>query len=548
MGSPPSDADPIRTDEAMTPPRVQGPSRRLGALAFDVEESADLVRDRVAMMLGIILAIAGPLWVVNALLNALFFPAFEPGRVTSPRSMLHGGAVLLLTGLWVVARRHPVLSVARRIEWLSMMTLGLTVAGMVSLSNAAYRPELIMALALGHFLALRAAVVPSTWKATATVGTLVEVPTVVAAWYVHAMDQGGALSPTSAAAASAVWAGMTVAVTSLISFVIYGLHQRVRAVAQLGQYVLEAKVGEGGMGVVYRARHAMLRRPTAVKLLLPERADKRHILRFEREVQLTASLSHPHIVAVHDFGRTRDGVFYYAMEYIDGLDLDSLVRCDGPQPPGRVRHILRQAASALAEAHRVGLIHRDVKPANVMLSEGSIDKDRVKLLDFGLVKDLSDGRSDVTDLGQMQGTPLYIAPEAIKTPQSVDARCDLYSFGALGYFLLTGSPVFEGTSVVEVCARHLHDKPISPSNRLGSPVPPSLEALLLACLNKAPSDRPASAEAIVDALDEAADCPAWSREDARRWWKDRAPAVRSQSELASLGEQRTLAVDFRDRE
>jgi serine/threonine-protein kinase len=431
-----------------------------------------------------------------------------------------------------------------------MLVLGGVVGGMVVLSDAPYRPELVMSLALGHFLVLRAAVVPSTWKTTTVLGMVVEAPMVFAAWYVHSRNPvlSGFLTPSGAAAAAAVWAGLTVAVTSLISYVIYGLQQRIRAAMQLGQYVLEEKLGEGGMGVVYRARHSMLRRPTAVKLLLAGRAQRRDVLRFEKEVQLTAGLSHPHIVAVHDFGRTAEGVFYYAMEYIDGLDLESLVRVDGPQPPGRVRHLLRQVASALAEAHRIGLIHRDIKPANVMVSEGSLDKDWVKLLDFGLVKDLSEGRSDLTDIGALKGTPLYVSPEAIRSPQSVDARSDIYSCGALGYFLLVGKPVFDAKSVVEVCAQHLHEDPVAPSERLGKPVPHGLEELILRCLSKAPEQRPASAVELVTLLDGCDDC-AWTMEDASRWWEHRAPEVRakSQTEESSPRVARRLAVDVRER-
>ena len=533
----------------MTAPGDQGLLRRLGGLALDVGESARFVRNRVVMLTGIIVLIAGPLWIVNAALNALFFPTFEAGRFSSPRSLLHGGGVVALAVVWLLVRRAKSMAAARRAEWFALLLLALVMGGMVALSSATYRPELVMSLALSHFLALRAAIVPSTWKSTLALGALVELPTITAAWYLHAHDPStlAVLSAASAAAACSVWAMLTLAVTSLISFVIYGLHQRVRAASQLGQYVLEAKLGEGGMGVVYRARHAMLRRPTAVKLLLPQRADKRHVASFEREVQLTASLSHPHIVAVHDFGRTEDGVFYYAMEYIEGLDLEALVRSDGPQPPGRVRHILRQAASALAEAHAVGLIHRDVKPANVMLSEGSLDKDLVKLLDFGLVKDLSAGRSDVTDLGQLKGTPLYIAPEAIQAPQNVDGRSDLYSFGALGYFLLAGTPVFDGTSVIDVCAQHLHKEPVPISEKLGKQIPASLETLILGCLRKSPQDRPASAASVVEMLDNAADCPPWSANDAAMWWKERAPAVRARVASSSPGEERTFAVDLRSR-
>ena len=221
--------------------------------------------------------------------------------------------------------------------------------------------------------------------------------------------------------------------------------------------------------MVYRARHALLRRPTAVKLLQPDKAGVENLLRFEREVQLTATLSHPSTVVIFDYGRTPEGVFYYAMEYLDGLDLERLVRVDGPQPAGRIIHILAQVCGALAEAHDAGLIHRDVKPANIILTERGGMPDIPKVVDFGLVKQFATlGSADtattvvgVTAANTIVGTPLYLSPEAI-TGRDLDGRSDLYALGAVGYYLLTGEPVFSATSIVEVSAHHLHSVPVPP--------------------------------------------------------------------------------------
>jgi serine/threonine protein kinase len=237
-----------------------------------------------------------------------------------------------------------------------------------------------------------------------------------------------------------MWLVVAVAVATACSRVIYGLRREVRLARRLGQYTLEEKLGEGGMGVVYRARHALLRRPTAVKLLKGERLGEASLRRFEREVLLTASLSHPNTVSVYDFGRTPDGVFYYAMEYLEGLSLEQLVAEEGAQPPGRVVHVLRQVLGALAEAHGVGLVHRDVKPDNVILCERGGLSDVAKVVDFGLVKDL-DAADALSHEGMLVGTPLYLAPEAIRSPDT-DPRADLYSLGAVAYFLLTGKHVF----------------------------------------------------------------------------------------------------------
>jgi serine/threonine protein kinase len=323
-----------------------------------------------------------------------------------------------------------------------------------------------------------------------------------------------------AAVTAAVWWAIVTVSATVVSQVVFGLRAEVRRARRLGQYTIEAKIGEGGMGVVYRARHAMLRRPTAVKLLRPEHAGVHQLQRFEREVQTTAQLSHPNTVAVFDYGRTPEGLFYYAMEYLEGIDLEALVRGFGPQPPGRVVHILRQVAGALREAHAVQLIHRDVKPGNVILCSRGGAPDVAKVVDFGLVRDLAAPRR-VTEsaLDLITGTPLYLSPEAITTPDKVDARSDLYALGAVAYFLLCGRNAFEGATVVEVCAHHLHTLPEPPSARLGRRLPADLEAVVLSLLEKDPARRPQDAAALIDLL-EACECVAeWGQREAREWWR-----------------------------
>lgn len=299
-------------------------------------------------------------------------------------------------------------------------------------------------------------------------------------------------------------------------------------VMRLGQYTLEDKLGEGGMGVVYRGHHAMLHRPTAVKFLHATMTNPQSIARFEREVRLTSSLNHPNTIAIYDYGRTPEGIFYYAMEYLEGINLEELVRSFGPQPENRVICLLQQVCGSLAEAHRGGLIHRDIKPANIMLTERGGLYDFVKVLDFGLVKALdAQAESKLTSAGSFTGTPLYLSPEAVQTPDDVDTRSDLYAVGAVGYYLLTGTPVFEGHSVLDIVQKHALTPPVPPSVRLGRPISPQLEELLLQCLAKKRDARPASAAELANALGKVPVASPWTNEDARQWWitKGLRPAV-----------------------
>lgn len=288
---------------------------------------------------------------------------------------------------------------------------------------------------------------------------------------------------------------------------------------KLGQYTLEKKLGTGAMGVVYKGVHAVLRRPTAIKLLNVDKVNDSSIKRFEREVQITCQLNHPNTVAIYDYGRTAEGVFYYAMEYLDGIDLQTLVERYGPQPEERVIHILRQICGSLYEAHSLGLVHRDIKPANIMFNRRGSEPDVVKVLDFGLVKAIDDQKqSGMTAANGLTGTPLYMSPEAIQTPQSVDARSDIYAVGAVGYYLLTGQPVFNAGNIVELCQMHVTRQPETPSTRLGKPVSQELENALMACLEKSRAKRPQTTRDLILLLSR---CPAannWSLEEADAWW------------------------------
>jgi hypothetical protein len=339
----------------------------------------------------------------------------------------------------------------------------------------------------------------------------------------------------------------------LLSMVVIARQQRrvekaQRAIKQLGQYTLEEKVGSGGMGSVYRARHAFLRRPTAVKMLNADNVAQGAIARFEREVQLTSRLNHPNTIAVYDFGRTPEGVFYYAMEYLEGINLEDLVKNFGPLPEGRVIAILQQVCGSLAEAHEIGLIHRDVKPANIILTARAGIPDFVKVLDFGLVKAVdAEEEAKLTQANVTLGTPFYMSPEAVERPETVTALSDVYAIGAVGYFLLTGTPVFNGRTVMDVCMKHVRAAPDPPSKRAGRALTPGLEALILRCLAKDPRNRPPGAGALAEELGRCQPGEPWTRADAASWWaafKQKAgPAPEKPPPAVSPGGGTVVAFD-----
>ena len=396
--------------------------------------------------------------------------------------------------------------------------------------------------------AIRAALIPSSPLRTIVVTALFAAPMVVVtaavvpvaggglAW--RALDSGAL--PWLPATAAIMW-GFGIITCAVISWVIYGLRAEVREARRLGQYVLEHKIGAGGMGEVYRARHGMMRRPSAIKLMRTGQGGAESIARFEREVQMTARLTHPNTITIFDYGRTHDGVFYYAMELLDGATLQRIVSVEGAQPQGRVVRILSMMCGALAEAHAIGLIHRDIKPANIMLCTQGGERDVVKLLDFGLVKEFQAGRDvQLTGDSVVVGTPQYMAPESILRPDSVDARSDIYAVGAVAYYLLAGTEVFDGTSTVEVCSQHLYQQP-EPLSARGLPVSADLEAVVLACLQKDPGLRPPTAADLRSRI-EACQVEPWDRATVLARWRE-YPAALEVGGTLSTGEARTIAVD-----
>jgi hypothetical protein len=520
------------------------------------DDDRRLVNHRLAYFGAVTAIISGSFYAVVLAVQALLGSSVG-AAVQKPGNVLHLVATLIFALEWFLCR-----GARRSSKELNLIDVGATFCALAIFAVAfivtpqhGFESALVLTLITLSGLITRAVVVPATARRTLWISVVCCVPTLVASLVIARQAPqalaGMPWTPLASCIYVGTWMAIAVALSTLASRIIYGLSERVRAATELGQYTLEEKIGEGGMGTVYRARHALLRRPTAIKLLPPERAGERSVQRFEREVQLTSALTHPNTIAIYDYGRSPDGVFYYAMEYLEGITLDDLVVHDGPQPPARVIHLIEQLCGALAEAHGVHLIHRDVKPANIVLCVRGGIADYVKVLDFGLVKEITPASPKLSSDQAVVGTPAYLAPEALTRPDEIDERADLYAVGAVAYELLTGKPVFEGGTMLEVCAKILHETPVSPSKRRGSPLPPALEALVLACLSKDPNARPKTAVAISDALGELGD--RWTAIDATRWWEKRGPAVMATVKAGAgrrdpVSEKRTVEVDLAKRQ
>ena len=492
----------------------------------NLEERRAFLQVRVALF-GKLLAIVSSLFVSTSAC-AYFVLAPNPSiAVRLSRDRYDLLSIAMMIALWAIARRGQ----------LSRPVLELMEAGATILSCAGYAIMvldtseefniLVPALSALAIVMTRAVFVPTTPRRTFFVSSVAVLPSIVVA-YILATNLNAhtsiprALGPTIYVMC---WAGTAVAITTITSRIIYGLEEKVREARQLGPYTLVERIGGGGMGVVYRAHHAMLRRPTAVKVLPPEKMGAENLVRFEREVQLTSQLTHPNTISIYDYGRTPDGLFYYAMEYLEGFTLTELVEAAGPLPAPRVARLMRQVAGSLDEAHRVGLIHRDIKPDNIMVCDRGGICDVIKVLDFGLVKEMQSSEAALSQVNAVVGTPLYMSPESITSPDTVGVPSDIYAFGAVAYYLAAGRHVFQAKTIVEICSHHLTTPPEPLSGHVAGPLPVAMEELILACLAKQAKDRPPSAAALERALDSMTERDAWTQDDARAWWRDHRDAL-----------------------
>jgi serine/threonine-protein kinase len=456
------------------------------------------------------------------------------GEVAHPSFWAHAVSWIPVACVWLICRSRPLQT--RAIQIVEGVGLVLTSIGLVVMGAnlpAAAGAATTTAYALSFGLVARAIFVPSTARHTAWLGLAIGIPLVAAVymnfltvdldvWNSHGffrrIEERHTLARSQSIQIGFAWS-LTTLLAAWATRVIYGLRRDVRDARKLGQYIVEEKLGEGGMGIVYRAQHGLLKRPTAIKLLSAERNAPEDIDRFRREVQMTAKLRHPNTVTIYDYGCTDDGTFYYAMELLDGVTLLEIVRAEGQLPESRVVHIMRQCAVALHEAHSMGLVHRDVKPNNIMMTQQGGAHDVTKVLDFGLVKNVdSKGDGTKTWSEAIIGTPSFMSPEQILDPPSVDARSDLYALGAVGYYLLAGRFVFDSTNPIEICAQQLSAIPEPPSSVVERDVNPDLERIIMQCLEKKRDDRPASGAELSEQL-QGLRIDRWSQQDALQWWE-----------------------------
>jgi serine/threonine-protein kinase len=476
---------------------------------------------------------------------AMFLAAAGAGQARYPGIIILGDAAVVLAslGMFAVTRRaglDPAETLDRALvyEVLVGFLMGIVFHSIPSAESVLPKGWSSVAVWLLAFTLLVPSTRGKTTLATAATAAMDPLGLLVAVALGHR-----ALPTTPVAVAMFLPTAVAAVIAIVGSRIVHRLSAQAGKAEELGSYRLVAPIGHGGMGEVWCAEHRMLARDAAIKLVRPREGGipRELVTRFEREAKATAGLRSPHTVQLYDFGRSDDGAFYYVMELLDGYTLDRLVERSGPLAPGRVVHVLRQACRSLAEAHAAGLVHRDVKPGNIFLCRYGGEPDFVKVVDFGLVKDVSSGGANLTQTGLITGTPAFMPPE-MALGRDVDGRADLYALGCVGYFLLTGLPVFDRKTALETLHDHASTPPVPPSRRVATPIPADLESVLLDCLAKEPSDRPESARVLESRLAATGAAAEWSPADANLWWdRNVPPAARSRS-LASDPEGARVAT------
>jgi tRNA A-37 threonylcarbamoyl transferase component Bud32 len=523
-----------------------GPSGLVTSRASRRALPPDVLKD-ASLRLGILSVVVAALWILGTVLGHVTLRVMGPGGAErwlsfGSTDIIAIASVALSIALFVYTRRttrdpQDVLDLGL----VYMVVMSLALGLMFHWDGAPHDWPINTQISwIGVMLLLTAAVVPTSIPKMLIAGTIAV-----------SMNPVGMLiaRATGAWEFGSAWNAvlmhypdfLLVGVAAVISGVVTQLGRQVSKAREMGSYELTELLGRGGMGEVYKANHRMLARPAAIKLIRPEAlggqdSEAAHLAvrRFHREAEAAANLRSPHTVEIYDFGVTDDQTLYFVMELLDGMDLEALVKTHGPLPAARVIHILTQVCESLEEAHQAGLVHRDIKPANIHIGRLALQRDFVKVLDFGLVKPFEDKNAEqsmATIAGQTPGTPAYMAPE-MALSEAVDGRSDIYALGCVAYYLLTAKLVFEADTAVQMIAKHLQNAPVLPSLRTDNHVPRALDKLVLRCLAKSPEDRPQTAAEVATAL-AGIDVLAWGAEEAERWWSTLANGAASPHILQS---------------
>jgi len=515
---------------------------------LDTSNGPEFIQQRLALFTQLLAAITFGFRVVGLVLGRAFhLPLLD--YLTGQQSFAQTAGLLILTLAWLIARRGrltlPALAVLD-----ALALIGCCTAWAFLISQPFSDSVYIAVISLLMTILARAILIPSKAARTLCLSAVACAPSIVVMWLglgaelAGAADSSTAYAPWLTVINHTLLLAVVVWMATITSRIIYDLRRSVREANELGQYALEEKLGAGGMGEVWRARHRFLVRAAAVKLIRPDLLTRspsgsdQLLRRFEREALATAALRSPHTVQLYDFGQAEDGTLFYVMELLLGVDLEKLVSSFGAVPAERAVHILKQVCHSLEEAHRNGLTHRDIKPANVFVSGVGSELDFVKVLDFGLVRfqpeQSPNGNVKVTAEGRVGGTPAYTAPEVVLGEGPCDHRVDIYAVGCVAYWLLTGTLVFEGESVMKVLVAHATAPPPWPHTRTAIPIPRELEQIVMECLEKDPARRPASAAALADRLSAVELVQQWTRERAELWWQEHLPDQTPERSVAEV--------------
>src|SRR5687768_8514939 len=484
--------------------------------------------------LAVFSAVAGSLWAFALFMDLAVLPAANGTGARNWRTIpIEIAAIAVSTALWFVFKRSALNLRAKQNAGLAFMLLNAVgIATLNAWGSVLPQPGEIHISWIAVLILVYSMIAPSSPRRLllASLGAALMDP---AAFAVTSL--AGLPTPTSTVILVMTWPSVACAFVAMVpSRVLQRIGRRLHEAQELGSYHLLELLGTGGMGEVWRARHRLLARDAAIKLVRPEllgarTADESSVVlrRFEREAQATAMLNSPHTIQVFDFGITQDGAFYYVMELLTGRDLESLVREFGPLPASRVIYLLRQVAHSLADAHARGLVHRDIKPANIYVCRMGLEYDFAKVLDFGLVKvKRATGGDTLSTIDHTTtGTPAYMAPETILGDAEVDRRADVYALGCVAYYLLTGELVFEADTSMKMLLHHLNTPPVPPSQRTELPIPKELDELVLACLRKDPNTRPQNAGELFRMAYNCRACEGWNEAAAEAWWKVHLPEL-----------------------